>query len=492
MTSRAGEGDRGTILVVDDTPANLRLLSNLLTEKGYNVRAVINGRMALMTIRAFPPELVLLDICMPEMDGYEVCRQIKADPVTQDIPVIFISALDEVMDKVKAFGAGGVDYITKPFQVAEVLARVETHLTLRRLRQQLQQQNDQLKQEVRDRQVAEEKYRSILENAVEGFFQVSTTGEYITINRSLAEIYGYDSIEDMMTSVKNIDHLYVRQGRRGELNAYLKRYGQVTDFESQVYCKDGSKTWISENVRAVLDEQQQPLYYEGMVQDISERRQTEAELYRQRQETERLLLSILPQSIAERLKRREMIADSFPSVSVLFADIVDFTRLSARIPPAKLLELLKAIFSEFDRLAELYNLEKIKTIGDEYMVAGGLPLPHAKHIQAIADMALTMQESIKQFRSDEGDPFRLRIGINTGPVIAGVIGTKKFAYDLWGETVNLASRMQSQGLPGLIQVTPAVYEKLVGDYVLEERGIISVKGVGDVTTYWLKGRRDFV
>lgn len=145
----------GNVLIVDDTPENLRLLSNLLSKKGYEVRAALNGRMALMAVQAVLPELILLDVCMPYMDGYEVCKRLKSNAMTRDIPVIFVSALDSVIDKLKAFGVGGVDYITKPFHIAEVLARVETHLTLRRLQCQLQVQNELLQKEIRDRLTAE-------------------------------------------------------------------------------------------------------------------------------------------------------------------------------------------------------------------------------------------------------------------------------------------------------------------------------------------------
>jgi adenylate cyclase len=482
---------QGDILIVDDTPNNLRLLSNLLTEKGYQIRAAINGRMALTAIQAAQPELILLDICMPEMDGFEVCKTLKANPQTCEIPIIFISALDEVFDKVKAFEIGGVDYITKPFHVAEVLVRVKIHLSLRRLQQQQQQQNLQLQQEIYERKQAEEKYRSVLENAIEGFFQTSADGRYLAANPALAKMYGYDSVAEFLEHVHNVNQIYSRPKRREELNVYLNQHGQAIDFESQVNRKDGQKIWISENIRVVKDPDGQLLYYEGMVQDITERRHAEAELYRQRQETERLLLSILPQSIAERLKRKQAtIADSFESVTVLFADIVDFTRLSTRIAPSSLVDLLNRIFSEFDRLAEFYGLEKIKTMGDEYMLAGGLPMPCTNHAELVADMALAMQHSITEFYSDLGSSFQLRIGINTGPVVAGVIGTKKFTYDLWGETVNLASRMQTQGVPGSIQVAAATYQQLKHLYLFEERGVLDVKGFGEMSTYWLKQKKN--
>jgi two-component system sensor histidine kinase/response regulator len=162
MSTRQSKATKGNILIVDDTPENLRLLSNALTERGYKVRSVINGAMALMGAKAAPPDLILLDINMPQMNGYEVCEALKADEQTREIPVIFISALDEVLDKVKGFAVGGRDYITKPFQLEEVLARIDNQLTIRNLQKQLQEQNQLLQQEIRDRQKAEQALRVFL------------------------------------------------------------------------------------------------------------------------------------------------------------------------------------------------------------------------------------------------------------------------------------------------------------------------------------------
>jgi class 3 adenylate cyclase len=206
--------------------------------------------------------------------------------------------------------------------------------------------------------------------------------------------------------------------------------------------------------------------------------------------SERLLLNILPSPIAQQLKREECtIADSFAEVTVMFADIVGFTELAAETEPIELVEILNVIFSEFDQLTEEHGLEKIKTIGDAYMVVGGLPAVKPNHAEAIAAMALDMQTCITEFCKDTGKDLSIRIGINTGPVIAGIIGTKKFIYDLWGDTVNIASRMESHGLPDNIQVTEATYKRLKKQYVFEERGPIQVKGKGEMNCYLLKGKR---
>ena len=210
----------------------------------------------------------------------------------------------------------------------------------------------------------------------------------------------------------------------------------------------------------------------------------------ERERSERLLLNVLPSAIAERLKAgEEPIADAFPDTTVLFADIVDFTGIASRVSPDEMVETLNQVFTTFDKLVADHGLEKIKTVGDAYMVVGGLPEPRPDHAEAVAELALAMQAALRDRVAPTGDPLRVRIGINTGPVVAGVIGTAKFAYDLWGDAVNTASRMESHGVPDGIQVTQSTYEKLRADYVLVERGPIEVKGKGVMPTYLLLGHK---
>jgi adenylate/guanylate cyclase len=659
------------ILIVDDTPDNLRLLSTMLASYGYQVRKAISGKVALQGAQIAPPDLILLDINMPEMNGYEVCQKLKKSDNTKDIPIIFISALDDVLEKVKAFQVGGVDYITKPFQIEEVLARVENQLSIRSLQSKLQQQarelhdrNSRLQQEIAERQraeeeirfllettraigesvdfhsaleailhqvgetigwdvgeawipdtegivlqssrgwyasntsmasfrsesekltftlniglpgrvwasqqpewvedfsqagypdfllsqiavetgfkagcgvpilvgdevlavlvffkilpclkdqrfidlfkaigtqlgsliqrkkaeearrIAEERYHSIVENAMEGIFQSTPDGGYLSANPALAKLYGYDSPEELIFSVKNISYqLYVDPDRRLEFIAAMDADHAVSGFESMVCRPDGRRIWISENVRAVRDSKGELMYYEGTVSDITERKKAQEALKVQQEQSEKLLLNILPKAIAERLKLEpSTIADCFEEVTVLFADIVGFTELSARMSPTELVKRLNVIFSHFDQLAEMYGVEKIKTIGDAYMVVGGLPTPREDHAEAIAQMALGMQAKIAKLSAETGEKLAIRVGINSGPVVAGVIGVSKFTYDLWGDTVNVASRMEVTGFAGGIQVTDVTYELLKDQYLFEKRGVILVKGKGDMITYWL-------
>lgn len=519
------------VLFVNDESSDLHALAALLREEGYIVSHLTFGRTVLSAIEADPPDAIFTGVDSPHADGYEFCRALKRNDGLKSIPVLFVETERELLDRQRVFQMGGADYVTVPFNREEVLVRLHHQITIRQQQKLLLQQKiamqqmiDQLQSEKNelDRQnqhleeeqarsrlkhqeheqffnerqqedavmrETEEKYRSIFENAIEGIFQSLPNRRYLQVNPAMAKIYGYNSPSDLIQSVTDMSTIYVQPKRYAELTAYVRIYDEVSEFESQVYRKDGSIIWVSENIRTVRDGTGQVIYFEGSVTDITERRHAEEELRRQRLRAERLLLNVLPQKIAERLKRgHKSIADNFADVSVLFADLVNFTQLSSEMPAGELVTLLNDIFSAFDDLVERYDIEKVKTIGDAYMAVAGMPTPHPNHAEAIANLALDMRTVIQQFSSPAGKPFQLRIGIHTGSVIAGVIGTKKFSYDLWGDTVNVASRMESQGAAGRIQVTEDVYALLRDRYILTPRGAIAIKGKGSMVTYWLDER----
>jgi len=640
------------------------------------MRRAVSGQMALKAVTTKLPALILLDINIPGMNGYEVCTQLKTDKRTRDIPVIFISASDDVLAKVKAFASGGVDYITKPFQVQEVIARIENQLTLVRQQSSLRERTAQLEQEIKERKRADEEVQLLLmlsqaisaapdfdtaleialqqvcsttgwtygevwvpttdESALEcnprWYYQRteidSTTAAKIEHFREYSEVLTFypgeeipgqvwltrqsmwvaklNKIEDILlrlelaaecgfkagfgvpiipignTQQQTEEHssyllnsqspvlavlvFFTREVRsedkwlRDLVNVVATQLGTVlhqkkvqaqmralfaamTDIvtvrdvsgrclnviptntsnlykppeamigrklhddlpQSQAdlilnaileavstqktvsieYCLPiGTKeVWLAETIS--------PLSLETAIlvaHDISDRKFAEEALRLQQEKSEKLLLNILPEPIAHQLKQNPgAIAEQFNEVTIMFADLVEFTPLSARLKPIELVNLLNQIFSAFDKLAQQLGLEKIKTIGDAYMVAAGLPIPRADHAQAIAQMALAMRTAVEGFQSELGDNLQIRIGINTGVVVAGVIGTNKFIYDLWGDAVNIASRMESSGQPGGIQVTEATYERLKDKYVFQKRGAIQVKGKGEMVTYWLVG-----
>src|SRR5919202_1176766 len=315
--------------------------------------------------------------------------------------------------------------------------------------------------------------------------------------------------QEKINSIQDISRqLYLNPNRYKEFVAAIEADNEVKEFESLVQRKDGTVIWIAENTRAVRDcavskrdalaskpsakgeQQGKLLYYEGTVSDVTERKLIEEALKFEQEQTKTLLLNLLPAPIAKRLQDGEdPIADKFEEVSVLFADLVGFTEFSSKKTPEELVSILNIIFSEFDKLAQRYGLEKIKTIGDAYMVVGGLPIFRPDHARSIAQMALAMQTAIANVNTQIDESFKLRIGINIGPVVAGVMGLNKFIYDLWGDTVNTASRMEGNGIPGEIQVTTATYELLKEEFLFEQRGRIPIKGKGEMTTYLLRGQK---
>jgi len=286
MTTDLFDAGAGRILIVDDTPENVEVLTALLQMEGYDVRGAISGQMALMGIEAEPPDVILLDIMMPDMNGYEVCQTLKENPKTQSIPVIFISALDDVFDKVKAFEVGAADYVSKPFQQAEVLARVKNQLMIallqRKLRQKnalLKKQNQQLQEVVEERrelvsslQAAEEKYRQMFEEAAIGIYQSSPEGVYFKVNDTLARIYGYADAQDWLADIEHhTTRPYVDSSAWDKFQQQIQSRGVVRNLVSKVYRVDESVTTICESARPVKSEDGQILYYEGFVFELPTR-----------------------------------------------------------------------------------------------------------------------------------------------------------------------------------------------------------------------------
>ncbi len=345
------------LLVVDDKESNRDLLMRRLERQGFQIETAENGVLALEKLAKTIYDLVLLDVIMPEMDGFQVLERIKNDQKLCHLPVIMISALDEIESVVRCIEMGAEDFLQKPFNQVILNAKISATLERKRLRDREQ--------------------------------------------------------------------------------AFMQK------------------------------------------------------LQQEQEKSERLLLNILPKPIADRLKKGEhTIADSFPEVTVLFCDLVKFTELSAGISAAQLVDWLNDIFYAFDILADLHGLEKIKTIGDAYMLVGGLPTPRPDHAEAVANMAIDMFDAIDRLNKQRNSNFMIRVGIHTGPVVAGVIGKTKFNYDLWGDAVNIASRMESQGIPGKIQISERCYSILQDKFVFEKRGAIDIKGRGQMTTYILMNRKE--
>ncbi|WP_420586112.1 adenylate/guanylate cyclase domain-containing protein [Ruegeria sp.] len=349
-------GSTGDILVVDDAEANRDLLARRLKLDGHRVWTADGGYSALEKMSCQPFDLVLLDLMMPNINGFEVLVRLKQDDSLHDIPVIMISALDEIESVARCIEAGAEDYLPKPFNPILLKARISAALEKNRWRK-------------RERQ-----------------------------------------------------------------------YLEMMEAEKQKY-KD-------------------------------------------------LLLSILPQQIVTRLNDGEAtIADRHNDVTVLFSDIVGFTEMSARLAPAQVVSYLNRIFSGFDKMATELGVEKIKTIGDAYMVAAGVPDGREDHAEVIVEMALRMLDQVEALNFEMDHPMHIRVGVHTGPVVAGIIGSHRFLYDVWGDTVNFASRLESSGTPGRVQISEATARRVEHRFDISESVETRVKGKGQVSTYYVTRRK---
>ncbi|HEX9791608.1 MAG TPA: adenylate/guanylate cyclase domain-containing protein [Kiloniellales bacterium] len=348
--------ETGRILVVDDNDSNRGLLSRRLSRDGHQVFEAISGRTALDLLSLHVVDLILLDLLMPEMNGFQVLAELKRDERLRGVPVVIISGLTDMDGIIRCIEAGAEDYLTKPIN-------------------------------------------SVLLNA--------------------------------------------------RINACLER-----------------KRW--------RDREQKYL----------------SEIKIEKDKSETLLLNILPPQIVARLNSgEELIADRFDDVTVLFADLVGFTEISSRMSPSRLVEDLNHLMSEFDMLAQNMAVEKIKTIGDAYMAATGVPDYRQDHVEAMADFALGMLRVLDIHNQVMATTWKIRIGVHCGPVVAGIIGKHKFIYDIWGDTVNHASRLEATSDPDWIHVSAPVADVLRSRFKLESRGIVHLRGKSDVPSFFLVGRQ---
>ena len=334
-------------------------------------------------------------------------------------------------------------------------------------------------------------YHEIYDHAPDMHISVQAgSGQIIECNQTLLDRLGYSKEEMMSKTLFDIYHPDDLEKVKENLRVFSNT-GKVIYNELRAVKKNGETIEINLNYAPVCDEQGKILYSNATLRDVSELKQAQRALEAEKLRTEELLLNTLPKPIVERLKKSpSVIADRFENASVLFCDIKGFSDIASSISPDQLISTLNVVFSEFDYLVSFYGLEKIKTIGDAYMVASGLPVPRDDHAEVIVELALEMRSTLDRLNQIFDQPLQVRIGINSGAVIAGVIGKKKLAYDLWGESVNIASRMESHGPVGGIQVGEGTYQFIKDRYVFEDRGEISVKGGKRLRAYLLKSKRE--
>lgn len=484
-----------TILVVDDTEVNLTLIQNLLGYSGqYEIVTARDGLEALKIMQQQTIQLLIVDWMMPNMDGIQLIKAIREQFPEPYRYIIMLTGKQERDAVITGLAAGADDFLPRPFNSRELEARVAIGARI-----------IELENKMRDLILITEQSKQVWEATTDSIVQLicllDREGKIIRAN-GVVETWGLAWAHQTvgMTLGELMNKVYPNAGKN-IMGEWEKTYAQLSHgLEHEFECKD-------EETGHFFDIHFQPINPFGelsisgdafaavSIQDVTERKQLELRLHEanvqlaiERDKADNVLLNVLPRPIAERLKAGEnTIAEYHEETTVLFADLVGFTPLTVSLTPRQLMEILNTVFSTFDSVTQKQGAEKIKTIGDAYMVVAGVPDPAPDHAQRIGKLALTMMNVMKVINEHIGIDLELRIGIDTGHVVAGVIGTSKFSYDLWGDVVNTASRMESTGQGGKIQVTDRAYEILKNHFTFEKRGLVDVKGKGQILTYWLTG-----
>ncbi|MBD2202123.1 PAS domain S-box protein [Calothrix sp. FACHB-1219] len=335
---------------------------------------------------------------------------------------------------------------------------------------------------------SEERYRDLLENANDLIQSVNVYGRFLYVNKAWQKALGYSQSEIAEMNIFDIIHPDYQQRSRQKFYNVMMAGATLEQVQTAFVSKNGQTIFLEGNINCKFVAGK-PAAIRGIFRNITQRILAEQALRHQQEETKRLLQNISAEVIVQPPQPVDVVAKDFAEVTVLFADIVGLSEIAGSMSAIQLVSLLNPIFAAFDRLSERYSLQKIQPMNEVYMVMGGFPLRRGDHAQAIAHMALDMQTAIALFNSEHHQNFHIRIGIHSGPVILGIMEVEKFNYQRWGETVNLASYMESQGIPGQIQVTQNTYKRLRHDFLLEKRGYISLPEAGKITTYLLMGRK---
>ncbi|MGI9586526.1 MAG: adenylate/guanylate cyclase domain-containing protein, partial [Acidimicrobiia bacterium] len=328
----------------------------------------------------------------------------------------------------------------------------------------------------------------------EGIYGIDLDGNCTFANPACVRILGFNTADELLG--RNMHDLVHHTRPSGEPYPMTEcqiytafREGRGVHVDSEVMFKNDGTRFSAEYWSYPMDQNGDIIGSVLTFVDITDRRRLERQLRAEHDRAERLLLNVLPEKVAEQLKSQpgKTIAEEFTQITALFADVVGFTPMSAHLTPVEAVELLNEMFTAFDRIAARYDLERVKTMGDGYMIVAGAPTPREDHCDAIARMALDMVAWIDGREATDGIKLQVRVGINSGAAVGAVVGTTKFAYDMWGDTINVASRMESTGVPGRIQVAPATHEQLQDTFVLERRGLVEIKGRGEIETWFLTG-----
>lgn len=334
---------------------------------------------------------------------------------------------------------------------------------------------------------SEERYRDLFENVTDLIQSVNAYGRFLYVNKAWQKTLGYSESEIANLTLFDIIHPDFHQRSRQKFYSVMSGE-KLAQVQTAFVTKNGQTIFLEGNINCKFVEGK-AVAIRGIFRNITQRILAQEALYNQKEQTERLLSNISPVDIAIPRPETGVISKDFVEVTVLFADIIGLSEIATSMSAMQLVSLLNPIFSAFDSLSERYSLQKIQGINDAYIVIAGLPMQRTDHAQAIAHMALDMQTAIALFNSEHHQNFNIRIGIHTGPLIVSMMQVQKFDYHRWGETVQLSSCMELQGIPGQIQVSQITYERLYNDFFLEKRGEIEIVGKGFMSAYLLLGRK---
>lgn len=343
-------------------------------------------------------------------------------------------------------------------------------------------------------QASEKAFKQVTNSIDEVFWMADIEkNKALFINKAYEYIWGRSIKEHLADPVSFLKTIHP-DDREKVVAEFPKQQLGTYNVEYRIINKKGDVRWINDKAFPIKNKKGEVYRIVGVARDVTERKHLLDDLRKEKERTSYLLENVLPKAIIDKLKASKIIslnkspaiAQNIDHATVLFSDVVGFTEISKQLPAKEVVNKLNKIFRLFDELIVSHKVEKIKTIGDNYMLAGGVPDYQEDHAQRVANTALDMLKKLKEFNKQENESFQIRIGIHSGPLVAGIIGFKKYLYDIWGDTVNLASRMESQGSPGEIQVSEETYQLLKDDFELEEQGIIDIKGCGNMQTYILK------
>lgn len=491
---KEGHKSKYRLLIVDDSQTNIEYLKNILANQGYLIASTNNGASAIKKVKSNRFDLILLDIIMEGIDGYDVCRELKKDSSTKDIPIIFLTGLTDPDYLTKGFEYGAVDYVKKPFNKTELIARVQTHLELKRSRDLIGEKNKQLK----ETNIELEKLSIVASQTSNSVIIANSQGKVEWVNEGFTRLTGFTLEECRSLKGSNLIGWTDSKKTAYQIERCIKGKKSIV-YAALNINKSGKKKWIQTTLTPILDDNQELVKLVAIDSDITYIKQAEREIKRKNDEleieknrSEELLLNILPYDIAEELKKYgKAKVQNYKMASVLFTDFKGFTTIAEAISPEQLVNELDNHFTKFDDIIKKYGLEKIKTIGDSYMCAGGIPVVNKTNPFVIVLAGLEIQRLIAQMNEervrDNQMIWNLRLGIHTGELIAGVVGKQKFAYDIWGDTVNVASRMESAGEVNKVNISRSTYTLIQDLFDCTFRGKIMVKHKGEIDMFFVDG-----